>query len=75
MLALTAGLPVVGPGGELYRDVFGLPIVAAAPLSAGALAEIAVATLASGGSLLPPQPLYLRRPDATPPAARKSVLS
>ncbi len=84
------GVPVVGPGAELYAEVFaaavpggglqsgapgsGGPIVGA-PLSAGALAEVALAALTAGAALLPARPLYLRRPDATPPGARKPVLA
>jgi len=66
---------VVGPGAELYADVFGGVVGACAPLSAGALAEVALAALASGAALLPARPLYLRRPDATPPGPRKPVLA
>ena len=74
MAGLIRGAAVIGPGAELYAEIFG-PTEPVGPLSAGALAEIAVAKLAGGGPLLAPQPLYLRRPDATPPTARKSVLS
>ena len=55
--------------------MFGGAAEAWAPMSAGALAEVALAALASGGALLPARPLYLRRPDATPPGARKPVLA
>jgi len=43
-------------------------------LSAGALAELGAHRITSGGQLLAPRPLYLRRPDATVPGARKAVL-
>ena len=75
LAAELGGLPVVGPGAELYADVFGGVVGACAPLSAGALAEVALAALASGAALLPARPLYLRRPDATPPGPRKPVLA
>ncbi|HEV7755838.1 MAG TPA: tRNA (adenosine(37)-N6)-threonylcarbamoyltransferase complex dimerization subunit type 1 TsaB, partial [Mycobacteriales bacterium] len=52
------GLPVSGPE---YPDVTALLSLAAARVAAGAPAE-------------PLTPLYLRRPDAVEPAARKSVL-
>jgi len=75
LAAELGGLPVLGPGAELYAEVFGGAAEACAPMSAGALAEVALAALASGGALLPARPLYLRRPDATPPGARKPVLA
>jgi tRNA threonylcarbamoyladenosine biosynthesis protein TsaB len=73
--AAAAGLPVLGEGAALYRDVLG---PAGGPLlpTAEALSELAVARLsgAPGPSLLPPEPLYLRRPDARMPGARKKVI-
>ncbi|MFA1543914.1 tRNA (adenosine(37)-N6)-threonylcarbamoyltransferase complex dimerization subunit type 1 TsaB [Actinomadura monticuli] len=69
------GLPVVGEGGALYPDVLGdsghEPLLPAA----GALAELTVARLAGlkVPALLPPEPLYLRRPDAKEPGPRKKV--
>lgn len=74
--SLPPGLPVVGRGAQLYPEVLGEPVP---PLEgrAGALAAIAARALAGTGSsepLLPPEPLYLRRPDAVEPGARKRVL-
>ncbi|MGH3326527.1 MAG: tRNA (adenosine(37)-N6)-threonylcarbamoyltransferase complex dimerization subunit type 1 TsaB, partial [Streptomycetales bacterium] len=44
--------------------------------SAAALGRLAAEWLAAGGAgLLPPQPLYLRRPDVAVPGARKQVTS
>ncbi len=64
--------PVVGPGAELYPQAFpdGRP-----PLlpSAGWLARVVAATLAESGRTLPPEPLYLRRPDAAEPHRPKPV--
>lgn len=54
--------PVVGPGPALYPDAFPHPVGPTQP-SAGWLARCVVDGLAE---LLPPEPLYLRRPDATP---------
>jgi hypothetical protein len=67
-------VPTFGRGATLHPDLFAPP---AGPLDvdAGAVAELAVRGLASGGGLLPPEPLYLRRPDAAPPGARKRVLT
>ncbi len=42
-------------------------------VSAGALASLAAERLAAGAGLLPPQPLYLRRPDAQVPKNYKVV--
>ncbi|MBK3591754.1 MULTISPECIES: tRNA (adenosine(37)-N6)-threonylcarbamoyltransferase complex dimerization subunit type 1 TsaB [Streptomyces] len=67
-----AGLPVVGAGALLYPEAFP---DAGGPehVSAGALASVAAERLATGGELLPPQPLYLRRPDAQVPKNYKVV--
>jgi tRNA threonylcarbamoyl adenosine modification protein YeaZ len=74
----TEGLPAVGRGAELYREALpGLPDGAPAPGGAalptdpdpGVLGALVARRLERGGELLPPQPLYLRRPDATVPAA------
>ncbi|WP_405715859.1 MULTISPECIES: tRNA (adenosine(37)-N6)-threonylcarbamoyltransferase complex dimerization subunit type 1 TsaB [unclassified Streptomyces] len=67
-----AGLPVVGAGAVLYPEAFP---DARQPenVSAGALAALAAERLAAGAELLPPQPLYLRRPDAQVPKNYKVV--
>ncbi|NYG55022.1 tRNA (adenosine(37)-N6)-threonylcarbamoyltransferase complex dimerization subunit type 1 TsaB [Nocardioides perillae] len=66
-VADAAGRLVVGEGGALYPDVF---TRATGPLrpSAGWLARVVAEELAE---LLDPEPLYLRRPDAVAPGARK----
>jgi tRNA threonylcarbamoyladenosine biosynthesis protein TsaB len=67
-------LPVVGRGALLYPQDLPGP---SDPLDASAahLAGIAARALDAGSpDLLPPDPLYLRRPDATEPGARKPVL-
>jgi tRNA threonylcarbamoyladenosine biosynthesis protein TsaB len=62
--------PAVGAGAELYPEAF--------PGHRGPLhpraADLA-AWVARGLPTLPPDPLYLRRPDAAEPGSRKSVLS
>jgi len=70
--AQLAGLPVVGAGAVLYPEAFP---DAREPehVSAGALAALAAERLAAGAELLPPQPLYLRRPDAQVPKNYKVV--
>jgi tRNA threonylcarbamoyl adenosine modification protein YeaZ len=64
--------PVVGPGAELYPHAFP---DGRAPLlpSAGWLARVVATTLGGGGETLPPEPLYLRRPDAAEPHRPKPV--
>lgn len=67
-------LPAVGAGALLYADDF--PHVRSdlpAEQSAAALARLATEKLAAGAELLPPRPLYLRRPDAQVPANYKVV--
>jgi tRNA threonylcarbamoyl adenosine modification protein YeaZ len=72
-----ADLPVIGAGAALYPDVLGARDREPLPLlpSAEALAELVVTRLsgAPGPKLLPPEPLYLRRPDAREPGPRKKV--
>jgi tRNA threonylcarbamoyl adenosine modification protein YeaZ len=64
--------PVVGEGGVLYPQAFANDIGPLYP-APGDLARIVEARLAAGEPTLPPEPLYLRRPDAVEPGARKSV--
>jgi tRNA threonylcarbamoyl adenosine modification protein YeaZ len=67
------GLPVAGAGAQLYPQAFGRAMPPRYP-SAGALALLAADRLRAGGAgLLEPLPLYLRRPDAVAPGARKQV--
>lgn len=68
-----AGLPVAGEGAVLYPEAFPNAIGPRHP-SAGALAELTIRRLQSDpDSLLFPEPLYLRRPDAVEPGTRKRV--
>ncbi|WP_433329271.1 tRNA (adenosine(37)-N6)-threonylcarbamoyltransferase complex dimerization subunit type 1 TsaB [Spirillospora sp. CA-294931] len=71
-------LPVIGEGAALYpEDLGGAPGQEPLPLlpAATALAELTCVRLsgAPGPGLLPPEPLYLRRPDAKEPGPRKKV--
>jgi tRNA threonylcarbamoyl adenosine modification protein YeaZ len=68
----VAGLPAVGAGAALYPDTFG-DVRGPAHVSAAALARLAAERLAAGAELLPPRPLYLRRPDAQVPKNYKVV--
>ena len=71
----TAPCPVAGQGPVLYPELTGDPIPPRYP-EAAHLAEIAAARLARqapGASLEPPEPLYLRRPDARVPGKPKRV--
>ncbi len=67
------GLPVIGRGAVLYAESLG-PGMGPLDVSAGALADLAARMLAAGQTLPEPEPMYLRRPDATPPPPRKSAL-
>ena len=67
-------LPVIGRGAVLYAASFG-PHLGPLDVSAAALADLAVRRLATAEGLPEPEPMYLRRPDATPPPPRKSALS
>jgi tRNA threonylcarbamoyl adenosine modification protein YeaZ len=77
---LPGDVRVFGRGATLNPDVEAVQWQPGGPLDvdAGAVAElVALATVArpmAGVQLLPPEPLYLRRPDAAPPGARKRVL-
>jgi tRNA threonylcarbamoyladenosine biosynthesis protein TsaB len=70
----TAGVTAIGRGALLYADVLG------AGATDGLLdpdpAELARLALSrtQDGQVLGTEPLYLRRPDAVPQAARKRVL-
>ena len=71
----ASGLPAAGEGPMLYPEVLPEGLGPAFP-AAATLCRIAVAALAAGdpeGVLLPPEPLYLRRPDAREPGAPKRV--
>lgn len=67
-------LPVAGRGASLYPEALtGRVLAGATDARPAALAELAVRLRAgdhpdAGSGLLPPEPLYLRRPDAAPPA-------
>ncbi|QDY78570.1 tRNA (adenosine(37)-N6)-threonylcarbamoyltransferase complex dimerization subunit type 1 TsaB [Streptomyces qinzhouensis] len=85
----VAGLPAVGAGALLYPDTFTTVVPGGPEhASAAALASLAAELLAEGaegaegtkgpegvegGAFLPPQPLYLRRPDAQVPKNYKVV--
>ncbi|MBO0806156.1 MAG: tRNA (adenosine(37)-N6)-threonylcarbamoyltransferase complex dimerization subunit type 1 TsaB [Nocardiopsaceae bacterium] len=68
------GRPVAGEGARLYPSSLPGDIGPAYP-AATTLCRMAAFALASGDSsrLLPPEPLYLRRPDAREPGAPKRV--
>ena len=65
----ASSLPVVGEGALLYPKSFPHPVGPSRP-SAGWLARVISEERAE---LLDPEPLYLRRPDAEQPGARKQV--
>ncbi len=61
--------PVAGRGALLYPDAFPHPIGPENPSAA----DLARAVASGSVPLLPPEPLYLRRPDAVAPGERKRV--
>ncbi|SDU88672.1 tRNA (adenosine(37)-N6)-threonylcarbamoyltransferase complex dimerization subunit type 1 TsaB [Jiangella alkaliphila] len=63
--------PAAGAGPRLYPGAFARALDPEYPSAA----HLAAAVVARAVEILPPDPLYLRRPDATPPSARKSVLA
>jgi tRNA threonylcarbamoyl adenosine modification protein YeaZ len=69
--------PVAGTGPELYAELAACPIPPRYP-DAAQLAQIAAERLAQRGARSPagepPEPLYLRRPDAQVPGQPKRVL-
>lgn len=72
------GLPCAGRGARLYPDALPGPAADGGRevpehLDPGLLAAVAADRLARGQALLAPEPLYLRRPDATEPGAPKRV--
>jgi tRNA threonylcarbamoyl adenosine modification protein YeaZ len=64
--------PVAGEGPVLYPEMTACPIPPRYP-DAAQLAEIAARRLAEPGPQAPPEPLYLRRPDAREPGSPKRV--
>jgi tRNA threonylcarbamoyl adenosine modification protein YeaZ len=71
--ALPADLPVAGEGAHLYPGLLGEVLPPRYP-SAATAALWCAGRLAAGEQLDPPDPRYLRRPDARAPGAPKSVL-
>ncbi len=69
---ITASRPVAGEGALLYPELGGCPIPPRYP-DAAHLAGIAAQRLAAGAPCEPPEPLYLRRPDARVPGRPKRV--
>jgi tRNA threonylcarbamoyl adenosine modification protein YeaZ len=69
---LPPGLPVAGEGAALYPELAAQPIGPRYP-SAARLAALAAARVAAGAAPHPPEPLYLRRPDAREPGKPKRV--
>ena len=71
----ASGLRAAGEGPMLYPEVLPNGLGPAFP-AAATLCKVVVAALAAGDpdhKLLPPEPLYLRRPDAREPGAPKRV--
>lgn len=69
---LPAGLPVAGEGAVLYPELSATPLPPRFP-AAAQLAGLAVSRIRAGQPPEPPEPLYLRRPDAREPGPPKRV--
>lgn len=69
-------LPVAGAGPALWPELFPRAVGPTYPRAATLAATVAARLHGHPGvELLPPTPLYLRRPDAAEPGPRKAVLS
>ncbi|MBA2716501.1 MAG: tRNA (adenosine(37)-N6)-threonylcarbamoyltransferase complex dimerization subunit type 1 TsaB [Propionibacteriales bacterium] len=68
--AVASDGPVAGQGAVLYPDAF----PQAAPPEYPDAAELARLVVEQRAQVLPPDPLYLRRPDVSAPSAPKPVL-
>ena len=64
-------LPAAGPGAQLYAEFFPNHTGPEYPNAA----TLASAVVEGAVEIVPPEPMYLRRPDARPPGERKPVLS
>jgi len=69
---ITASCPVAGEGPALYPELGSCAIPPRYP-DAAQLADIAARRLAGHGPCAPPEPIYLRRPDARVPGKPKRV--
>ncbi len=69
---LPAGHAVAGEGAALYPELTGKALAPRYP-SAARLAELAAARRAESVPPVPPEPMYLRRPDAREPGPLKRV--
>lgn len=72
LAGINASCPVAGEGPALYPELAACPIPPRYP-DAAQLAEIAAQRLAEHGRSGPPEPMYLRRPDAREPGQPKRV--
>lgn len=70
--SLAEGAVVVGPGALLHPDELRAATGGPTAVDPASLAALALTRVARGAEL-PTEPLYLRRPDVTPAAARKRV--
>jgi tRNA threonylcarbamoyl adenosine modification protein YeaZ len=69
---VLSGLPVIGRGAVLYGEVLGVSGVDVTEYPSAEVLATGVATRTL--EVVPPEPLYLRRPDVTMSAGPKSVL-
>jgi len=71
--AIGADAAMAGAGARLYADVLGLRLADADYPSPEALVRLAAERIRAGAPSEPLTPLYLRRPDVTPPGTAKST--
>jgi tRNA threonylcarbamoyl adenosine modification protein YeaZ len=64
-----------GAGAELYAEILSLPVTGSPYPPVAALAALAADRVRADAPGEPLTPLYLRRPDAVEPTARKAVLA
>jgi tRNA threonylcarbamoyl adenosine modification protein YeaZ len=64
---------VAGTVAEAHAELLGLPVHPAGTPTVAGLVAVAAPALRAGDLPGPLEPLYLRRPDAVPPSARKRV--
>ncbi len=64
-------LPAAGAGARLFPEAFPRAVAPEYPSAATLARAVTAGTVEAG----PPEPLYLRRPDARPPGERKRVLA
>jgi tRNA threonylcarbamoyl adenosine modification protein YeaZ len=74
-VAITGLDAMAGSGARIYAELLGLALLDYDYPAPSVLVEVAAERIRTGAPSEPLTPLYLRRPDAVEPGARKKVLS